>query len=162
MFEKGEKKEKKKKKKVKAELRTPKGTRDYGPVESRLREEIFEKIKKVFKMHGAVGIETPVFELTSTLMDKYGEEQKLIFNLEDQGGDICSLRYDLTVPFARFLSENSILNIKKYQIGRVYRRDNPSIRQGRLREFYQCVTLKSLLFLSFLSLQLFSPKRILT
>ena len=132
----GRRKEKKLKK---SELRTPKGTKDYGALETRLREEMFNKIKKIFKLHGAVGIETPVFELRSTLMDKYGEDQKLIFNLEDQGGDICSLRYDLTVPFARFLSENKITQIKKYQIGRVYRRDQPSLKQGRLREFYQCV-----------------------
>lgn len=69
---------------------------------------------------------------------KYGEDSKLIYNLEDQGGEILSLRYDLTVPFARYLATHGMSNMKRYQIGRVYRRDAPVMTKGRFREFYQC------------------------
>lgn len=58
--------------------------------------------------------------------------------MKDQGGEILSLRYDLTVPFARYLAMNKVTNIKRYHIAKVYRRDNPSIARGRYREFYQC------------------------
>ncbi|MCL4123835.1 UNVERIFIED_CONTAM: hypothetical protein GTU68_017456 [Idotea baltica] len=89
-------------------------------------------------MHGAVEIETPVFELKDVLTGKYGEDSKLIYDLEDQGGEILSMRYDLTVPFARYVAMNKIANIKRYHIARVYRRDNPAMTRGRYREFYQC------------------------
>lgn len=75
------------------------------------------------------------------LTGKYGEDSKLIYDLKDQGGEILSLRYDLTVPFARYLAMNKITNIKRYHIAKVYRRDNPSISRGRYREFYQCVSI---------------------
>lgn len=74
------------------------------------------------------------------LTGKYGEDSKLIYDLKDQGGEILSLRYDLTVPFARYLAMNKITNIKRYHIAKVYRRDNPSMTRGRYREFYQCVS----------------------
>lgn len=123
----------------KFELKTPKGTKDFGPSEMALREIIFNKIISVFKRHGAVTIETPVFELKEVLTGKYGEDSKLIYDLQDQGGELCSLRYDLTVPFARFLAMNkTIKNIKRYQIAKVYRRDQPVMTKGRFREFYQC------------------------
>ena len=81
----------------------------------------------------------PVFELKEILAGKYGEDSKLIYDLADQGGEICSLRYDLTVPFARWLAMNSqIQNIKRYHIAKVYRRDQPAMNKGRMREFYQC------------------------
>ena len=64
------------------------------------------------------------------LAGKYGEDSKLIYDLEDQGGEILSMRYDLTVPFARYLAVNKIAAMKKYQIAKVYRRDNPSTVQG--------------------------------
>lgn len=70
-------------------------------------------------------------------MSKYGEESKLIYDLEDQGGDICSLRYDLTILFSRYLSMNRTRKMRRYQIGNVFRRDNPSFKTGRLREFIQ-------------------------
>lgn len=70
---------------------------------------------------------------------KYGEDSKLIYDLKDQGGEILSLRYDLTVPLARYLAMNKISNIKRYHIAKVYRRDNPAMTRGRYREFYQCV-----------------------
>jgi len=103
-----------------------------------IREKVFKIITDCFKRHGAVTIETPVFELKETLTEKYGEDSKLIFDLEDQGGELCSLRYDLTVPFARYVAMNRIKQIRRYQIGRVYRRDNPVMTKGRFREFYQC------------------------
>ncbi|KAG7154442.1 Histidine--tRNA ligase, cytoplasmic-like [Homarus americanus] len=107
-------------------LKTPKGTRDYGPVEMAVRRQVFDTIYDVFHMHGAVEIETPVFELKEVLTGKYGEDSKLIYDLEDQGGEILSLRYDLTVPFARYVAMNKITNIKRYHVARRY------------REFYQC------------------------
>lgn len=95
-------------------------------------------VKRVFKRHGAVTIETPVCELKETLTGKYGEDSKLIYDLADQGGEILALRYDLTVPFARFCAEHGIDTIKRYHISRVYRRDRPAMAKGRYREFYQC------------------------
>lgn len=105
-----------------------------------LRQKVFRKIEAIFQIHGAQAIDTPVFELRDVLTGKYGDDSKLIYDLEDQGGEILSLRYDLTVPLARFLAMNKITSIKRYHIAKVYRRDSPSIAQGRLREFYQCVS----------------------
>jgi histidyl-tRNA synthetase len=72
------------------------------------------------------------------LTQKYGEDSKLIYDLADQQGELLSLRYDLTVPFSRYLAMNKITNFKRYQIGKVYRRDQPCTSRGRFREFYQC------------------------
>jgi len=119
-------------------LKTAKGTRDYNPGQMAIREKVFTKIVDIFKLHGAETIETPVFELKEVLTGKYGEDSKLIYDLADQGGEILALRYDLTVPFARYCAMNKVNNIKRYHIAKVYRRDNPSIARGRLREFYQC------------------------
>lgn len=123
---------------VKLTLKTPKGTRDYGPEPMVLRKNVLEQITSIFKRHGAQTIETPVFELREVLNGKYGEDSKLIYDLADQGGELLSLRYDLTVPFARYLAMNKISNIKRYQVAKVYRRDNPVMSKGRYREFYQC------------------------
>ncbi|KAK1610221.1 hypothetical protein QYE76_033894 [Lolium multiflorum] len=115
----------------------PKGTRDFAGRQMAIRERAFSIVTGVFKMHGGVALDTPVFELRETLMSKYGEESKLIYDLADQGGELCSLRYDLTVPFARYLAMNNhITTMRRYQIAKVYRRDKPS--KGRYREFYQC------------------------
>jgi histidyl-tRNA synthetase len=104
-----------------------------------LRDRIFQSITDVFKRHGGTALDTPVFELRDILAGKYGEDSKLIYDLQDQGGEICSLRYDLTVPLARFLAMNSsIQQLKRYQISKVYRRDQPAMTKGRMREFYQC------------------------
>jgi histidyl-tRNA synthetase len=104
-----------------------------------IRDKIFSTITDAFKRHGAVTIDTPVFELKEILAGKYGEDSKLIYDLADQGGEICSLRYDLTVPFARWLAMNgSVQSIKRYHIAKVYRRDQPAMTKGRMREFYQC------------------------
>lgn len=120
---------------------TPKeasGTRDLMPLQMRVREQVIGIVTSIFKRHGAVNIDTPVFELREVLTEKYGEEAKLIYNLEDQGGELLSLRYDLTVPFARFVATHGITNIKRYHVAKVYRRDRPAIERGRFREFYQC------------------------
>ncbi|KAI2504569.1 Anticodon binding of tRNA [Fragilaria crotonensis] len=115
-----------------------KGTRDYLPEQMMIRQQAFSIIRRVFESHGAVEIDTPVFELKDTLTGKYGEDSKLIYDLADQGGEMLALRYDLTVPFARFLALNSVGNIKRFHIGKVYRRDRPVLSKGRYREFYQC------------------------
>lgn len=115
-----------------------KGTRDMTPLQMAIREKAFKKIRDVFKKHGASEIDTPVFELKETLTSKYGEDSKLIYDLEDQGGELLSLRYDLTVPFARYVAEKGLSSIKRFHIAKVYRRDNPQMNKGRFREFYQC------------------------
>ncbi|KAL7628767.1 Cytoplasmic and mitochondrial histidine tRNA synthetase [Parahypoxylon ruwenzoriense] len=123
----------------KFELKTPKGTKDWEGKDMVIRDKIFSTITDVFKRHGAVTIDTPVFELKEILAGKYGEDSKLIYDLADQGGEICSLRYDLTVPFARWLAMNrDVQSIKRYHIAKVYRRDQPAMTKGRMREFYQC------------------------
>ncbi|XP_055816447.1 histidine--tRNA ligase, cytoplasmic [Solanum dulcamara] len=114
----------------------PKGTRDFAKEQMAIRERAFSIITEVFKRHGAAALDTPAFEMRETLMGKYGEDSKLIYDLADQGGELCSLRYDLTVPFARYVAMNGLTSFKRYQIAKVYRRDNPS--KGRYREFYQC------------------------
>ncbi|XP_045492592.1 histidine--tRNA ligase, cytoplasmic isoform X3 [Colias croceus] len=119
-------------------LKTPKGTRDYNSQQMTIRNNVLQKITTVFKKHGAECIDTPVFELKEVLTGKYGEDSKLIYDLKDQGGEILSLRYDLTVPLARYLAMNKISNLKRYHIAKVYRRDNPAMTRGRYREFYQC------------------------
>ena len=92
----------------------------------------------MFKRHGGNPLDTPVFEIKEILAEKYGEDSRLIYDLEDQGGEICSLRFDLTIPFARWLAMNNFTQVKRYQIAKVYRRDQPAIARGRFREFYQC------------------------
>lgn len=119
-------------------LKCPKGTQDYEPKQMTVREKAFSTIVGCFKRHGAETFDTPVFELKETLTGKYGEDSKLIYDLADQGGELLSLRYDLTVPFARYLAMNKINAMKRYHIAKVYRRDNPAMTRGRFREFYQC------------------------
>lgn len=109
-----------------------------------LRQKVFGKIEAIFQNHCAQAIDTPVFELKDVLSGKYGEDSKLVYDLADQGGEILSLRYDLTVPLARYLAMNKISTLKRYQIAKVYRRDSPSVAQGRYREFHQCVSSNSI------------------
>ena len=118
-------------------LKCPKGTRDAEPHQMRIRDRAFRLVTAIFQRHGAVAIDTPVFELKETLTGKYGEDSKLIYDLADQGGEICALRYDLTVPFARYCAEHGVDHIKRYHIARVYRRDQPAMAKGRYREFFQ-------------------------
>ncbi|AGO11433.1 AaceriACR187Wp [[Ashbya] aceris (nom. inval.)] len=127
-----------KKSKLQVSLKTPKGTKDWADKDMVIREAIFQRLSGMFRRHGGVTIDTPVFELREILAGKYGEDSKLIYDLKDQGGELCSLRYDLTVPFARFVAMNNIQNIKRYHIAKVYRRDQPAMTKGRMREFYQC------------------------
>ena len=140
---------------------TPKGTRDFGPVEMSRRNYIFDTIRDVFKLFGFRQIETPAMENLSTLMGKYGEEgDKLLFKILNSGdfmhgidpaqyegeparlaAKLCDrgMRYDLTVPFARFVVQHRDelqLPFKRYQIQPVWRADRP--QKGRYREFYQC------------------------
>ena len=134
----------------------PKGTRDFSPAEMMRRTYIFESIKSVFRTYGFAPLETPAMENLSTLLGKYGDEgDKLLFkilnsgdyaaNLSDeqvrQASQICEkgLRYDLTVPFARYVvqHQNEIsFPFKRYQVQPVWRADRP--QKGRYREFYQC------------------------
>ena len=140
----------------------PKGTRDFSPEEMAKRNYIFDTIKSVYKLHGFSQIETPSMENLSTLMGKYGEEgDKLLFKILNSGdflksvndeqllgrncvkltNSLCEkgLRYDLTVPFARFVVQhrNEIqFPFKRFQIQPVWRADRP--QKGRYREFYQC------------------------
>ncbi|PSR82483.1 putative histidyl-tRNA synthetase [Coniella lustricola] len=122
-----------------AQLKTPKGTLDFAGNEVKLRKNIFRIVSEVFECHGGQELDTPVFELKEILSGKYGEDSRLIYDLQDQGGELCSLRYDLTVPFARWLAMNTnYTQVSRYQIAKVYRRDQPAISRGRYREFYQC------------------------
>ncbi|KAF2297060.1 hypothetical protein GH714_016211 [Hevea brasiliensis] len=94
----------------------PKGTRDFAKEQMAIRERAFSIITEVFKRHGATALDTPAFELRETLMGKYGEDSKLIYDLADQGGELCSLRYDLTVPLLELLDE---LDIGDYEVGSI-------------------------------------------
>jgi histidyl-tRNA synthetase len=103
----------------------------------------FQHIKNIieteFLKNAGKPLETPIFERKDVLMGKYGEEaeNKLVYNIEENGGESLTLRYDLTVPFIRYIKENKIDKMRRYAIGKVYRRDQPNESSGRLREFYQ-------------------------
>ena len=123
----------------------PKGTRDFGPAEMTGRNHIFNVVKEVFRKYGYQCIETPSLENLSTLLGKYGEEgDKLLFRIQNSGEKAAlapekGLRYDLTVPFARFVVQHQnelSFPFKRYQIQPVWRADRP--QKGRYREFYQC------------------------
>ena len=123
----------------------PKGTRDFSQIEMARRNYIFSTIRDVFALYGFAQIETPAMELMSTLMGKYGEEgDKLLFRIQNSGEKANEapekgLRYDLTVPFARYVVQHRDtiqFPFKRYQIQPVWRADRP--QKGRYREFYQC------------------------
>ena len=123
----------------------PKGTRDFGSVEMARRNYIFSTIRSVFALYGFQQIETPSMENMSTLMGKYGEEgDKLLFRIQNSGEKANEpaekgLRYDLTVPFARYVVQHKDelqFPFRRYQIQPVWRADRP--QKGRYREFYQC------------------------
>jgi histidyl-tRNA synthetase len=125
---------------------SPSGTRDFLPEDVKSRERLFSAIKQVFESFNFLPIDTPAFERIETLMGKYGEEgDKLVFKILKRGEQAVSgeadlaLRYDLTVPLARFFAQYQIqlpCPFRRYQIGPVWRADRPG--KGRLREFYQC------------------------
>lgn len=145
-----------------ARLGIPKGTRDFLPEQSAKREYIFSRLRSVFEKHSFLPIETPSMENTDTLMGKYGEEgDRLIFKILNSGDYLSkaddsalstkdsneltnsisekALRYDLTVPFARFVVQHQnelAFPFRRYQIQPVWRADRP--QKGRYREFYQC------------------------
>lgn len=119
-------------------LKPPKGMRDIEPAQAWQRKHIFKTITDCFKRHKAQPLHTPVLVKREILVGKYGEEAKLIYDLEENNEEPLSLRYDLTVPFAIHLAQNKLETMVRYEIGKVYRRDNPSIARGRFREFYQC------------------------
>ena len=123
----------------------PKGTRDFGQLEMARRNYIFDTIRSVFSLYGFQQIETPAMENIGTLMGKYGEEgDKLLFRIQNSGEKAAlapekGLRYDLTVPFARYVvqhREEISFPFKRFQIQPVWRADRP--QKGRYREFYQC------------------------
>ena len=134
----------------------PKGTRDFSPAEMMRRQYIFDTIKKIFRAYGFAPLETPAMENLSTLLGKYGEEgDKLLFKILNSGDYAANLtddelrrfpkisekglRYDLTVPFARYVVQHQnelSFPFKRYQIQPVWRADRP--QKGRYREFYQC------------------------
>ncbi len=141
----------------------PKGTRDFSPIEMARRNYIFNTIREVFSLHGFSQIETPAMENLSTLMGKYGDEgDKLLFKILNSGdflkgvdhamlddetatlrlaAKLCEkgLRYDLTVPFARYVVQHRAelqFPFRRFQIQPVWRADRP--QKGRYREFYQC------------------------
>ncbi len=107
------------------------------------REHIERIVKDCFTTYGGSQLDTPVFERKEVLAGKYGEDAKLIFDLMDQGGEQLALRYDHTVPLARYLAMNGAITAqnKLWQIGKVYRRDNPVMSKVRMREFSQAVRL---------------------
>ncbi|XP_037657614.1 histidine--tRNA ligase, mitochondrial isoform X2 [Choloepus didactylus] len=119
-------------------IKTPKGTRDLSPQQMVVREKILDMVVSCFRRHGGKRLDTPAFELKEMLTEKYGEDSLLIYDLKDQGGELLSLRYDLTVPFARYLAMNKVKQMKRYHVGKVWRRESPTIVQGRYREFCQC------------------------
>lgn len=115
---------------------TPKGFRDLKPEMAKARREAINKIVSVLEDSGFVPIETPTLEFADTLKGKYGEEEKLIYEFTDRGGRKLALRYDLTVPLARYVATyNPPLPFRRYQIGQVFRGENP--QKGRFREFTQ-------------------------
>lgn len=115
---------------------TPKGFRDITPTLAQKRREVIGKIVEVLEDFEFVPIETPTIEFAETLKGKYGEEEKLIYEFTDRGGRRLALRYDLTVPLARYVAtHNPPLPFRRYQIGQVFRGENP--QHGRYREFTQ-------------------------
>lgn len=118
---------------------TPKGFRDIEPNLAKKRRQTISKIADALEEFGYSPLETPTIEFAETLVGKYGEEEKLIYQFKDRGGRDLALRYDLTVPLARFVSNNLGLiqksAFRRYQIGQVFRGENP--QSGRYREFTQ-------------------------
>jgi len=115
---------------------TPKGFRDIQPEMAKRRRELINTIASTLEEFEFVPIETPTLEFADTLKGKYGAEEKLIYEFEDRGGRKLALRYDLTVPFARYVATyNPPLPFRRYQVGNVFRGENP--QKGRFREFTQ-------------------------
>lgn len=121
--------------------RTFKGTRDFLPEDMYVREQILSTLKSVFRKYGFAPLETPAVEFMEILAGKYGDEaDKLLYPLAYKGGKELALRYDLTVPLARVVAMHPHLPkpFKRFQIQPVWRADNPQLKRGRYREFFQC------------------------
>ena len=98
-------------------LKHPKGTQDYYGKTCKIRYNIMHNVRLLFELFGSQELDTPVFELSETLNGKYGEEgTKLIYNLKDQGGELLSLKYDLTVPICRYISQNKLARFVRHQL----------------------------------------------
>ena len=124
---------------TKIEPRLLKGFRDYNLDEQSGRQVMFAKIQTVFEQFGFLPLSTPVLEYKEILMGKYGDDEKLVYSFKDKGDRDVAMRYDLTVPLARYVAQNQgslTFPFKRYHIAPVWRADNP--QKGRLREFYQC------------------------
>lgn len=124
-------------------LATPKGFRDFLPVDALKRKAVLDRIISVYQKFGFDPLETPVVEYEETLRGKYGEEEKLIYTFESFGGDRLALRYDQTIPLVRVIAQwgpvgaqKIVLPFRRYQIQSVFRGENP--QRGRYREFLQC------------------------
>lgn len=118
---------------------TPKGFRDIDPHLAKKRRETINKIAEVLEKYNFVPLETPTIEFADTLLGKYGEDEKLIYKFTDRGGRELALRYDLTVPLARYIANNLNMIVKgpfsRYQIGQAFRGENT--QKGRYRELTQ-------------------------
>ena len=124
-------------------LQLPKGMRDINSEDKILRDSITNELKKTFEVYGFNSLETPIVERFDILANKFGagessDAMKETFKLKDQGSRDLGLRFDLTVPLARYIAMNPNIKLpfKRYQIGEVFR-DGP-IKLGRYREFWQC------------------------
>jgi histidyl-tRNA synthetase len=116
-----------------------KGFRDYGPEEMLVRQRMLDQVRHVFEAYGYLPLHTPALEYAEILLGKYGDEgEKLLYKFADQGGRMVALRYDLTVPLARYVGMNPNLRypFRRYHIAPVWRAERP--QKGRFREFYQC------------------------
>lgn len=119
-------------------LRNPLGTRDLTGNELLIRDTIIEVATKCFQQYGGIKIDTPIMECFTAVTNLYGNEfNKLVYKLADDHEQLF-LRYDLTLPLARYINMNGLKQFRRYQIGKVYRKDNPQISKGRFREFWQC------------------------
>lgn len=122
---------------IKPVLGRPAGMVDLDQNDMIIRNYIFDIAKKELLLRDAIQIETPVMELYSTVESLYGDEfNKLVYTLNDDGNKLI-MRYDMTVPLARYVGINGLLKFRRFQYGKVYRKDTPQISKGRLREFYQ-------------------------
>ena len=122
-------------------IRNVKGGYDFLPKEQKIKNYINEVLRKTFEQYGYKPIETPILCYYDILSDKYDEENdilKEIYKLKDQGNRKLGLRYDLTVPFSKYIALNQNINLpfKRYEIGKVFR--NGPVKKGRIREFIQC------------------------
>lgn len=128
-----------------SKYKPPKGTKDYNAYDIATRDKLLEICKQNCQLIGTKQIETPAFELKSVLFEKYenaeNETEKLVFELsnkdEETKKEQCALRFDMTVPWSRYVKGSGIKKMTRYQYGRVYRRDQPNMKAGRFREFYQ-------------------------